>query len=75
MPSRNYPGLSSLRNGFPRIGVANPFADLAGDSDKMQQGRVAVVPHTRGAVTVPGCRPGKWYETDAGRNEPAELRR
>jgi hypothetical protein len=57
-----------LENGFPRIGHANPFADLAGDSDKMRQGRVAVVPHARGAVAVPGCRPGKWYETDAGRN-------
>ena len=57
-----------LENGFPRIGHANPFADLAGDSDKMRQGRVAVVPHARGAVAVPGCWPGKWYETNAGCN-------
>jgi hypothetical protein len=57
-----------LENGFPGVGVANPFADLAGDSDKMRQGRVAVVPHACGAVAVPGCRPGKWYETDALRN-------
>src|SRR5271166_5589074 len=59
-------GLASWR--LRRVGVPNSFTDLASDSNKVCQGRVAVVPHVRGAVAITGRRLGKWYETDAGRN-------
>ena len=59
-------GLASRRR--TRVGVRNSFTDLASDSDKVCQGRVAVVPHMRCAVAVTGCWLRKRYETDAGRN-------
>ena len=60
--------LGDLREFCRLVSAPGSFPDFASDPDEMRYGRIAVVAHASGAVTISGCRPGERYKTDSGGN-------